>query len=99
MPIEIRCVGLSANGPVQLQILAHGQAERAGQAGLQRGDADLAIALHAMAVTDREQRALIEHRQIQRGAGTKRLVIHVAAESARHDRALPAPCGRRAPPP
>ena len=31
--------------------------------GLHRRDADLAVALHAVAVADREQRALIEHRK------------------------------------
>ena len=39
---------------IDLHVLAHGQPERAGQADFQRGDADLAVTLHAMAVARHE---------------------------------------------
>ncbi len=81
---------------IDLQVLADGEAEGAGQAGFQRRDAHLAVALHAVAVARHEQRALVEHGQVQRRAGFQFLVVHVAAEGARHRGAAAAPrLGRR----
>ena len=56
------------------------------KSGLDRGDADLAIALHGMAVAGRQLRTRIEHRQVQCRAGADILVVDVAAEGARNDR-------------
>jgi hypothetical protein len=61
--------------------------ESAGQVGLERGQADFAVALHGMTVAGGEIRARHENRQIERGADEKFLVVHVAAELARFDRA------------
>ena len=63
--------------------------------GLERRQVDLAVALHAMAVAGREQAALGEHRQVDRGADVEVLVVDVAAEGARLDRAALAPFRRR----
>ena len=71
------------------------QAEMPGQADLQRVDADLAVALHAMAVAGGEQRALVEHGQEQRGALGQFLVVEVAADGARFLGVDHPPVGRR----
>ena len=44
-------------------------------AGLQRGVAELAVALHGVAVTRAEVRARHVHGQVQRGAGTQGLTL------------------------
>ena len=51
-----------------------GQPEAALQRGLDRGDADLAVALDAMAVAAGKQRARHEHRQIEFCAGASSLL-------------------------
>src|SRR6266567_4156752 len=56
-------------GIVEPQILAQRQAETSLQRGLDRGDADFAVALDAMTVAAGEQRARHEHRQIEFCAG------------------------------
>ncbi len=71
------------------------EAEAADQAGLDGVDAHLAVALGGVAVADREQRILHEHRQVERGAGDELLVVHVAAELARLDARHRAPGPRR----
>jgi hypothetical protein len=76
------------------EVLAQVELEGTLQGGLDRGDADLAIALGAMAVTAREQRALDEDRQIERRAGAELLVVEIAAEGARDQRGHPAPMRR-----
>jgi hypothetical protein len=65
------------------------------QRGLDRGDADFAVALHAMAVAAGKQRARHEHRQIQFGAGAELLVVEIAAHGARDQRGDAAPGRRR----
>ena len=55
----------------------------------------LAVALRAVAVAGREQRALDEDRQIERGAGDQLLVVEVAAVLARRRGRDRAPGGRR----
>ena len=63
------------------------QFECSDQPGLDRSETDLAVALHAMSVADREQRAVDMHRQIQRGARYQFLVVDIAAVAAwRHRR-------------
>ncbi len=82
-------------GIVEPDVLAQRQAEAALQRSLDRGDADLAVALHAVAVAAGKQRARHEHRQIQFGAGAELLVVEVAAHRARDQRGDAAPGGRR----
>src|SRR3954447_2992454 len=55
-------------GIIEPQILAQRQPETSLQGGLDCGHADLAVALHAMAVAARKQRAWNEYRKVERGA-------------------------------
>ena len=73
--------------------------ERSGEAGLQRRQAHLAVALHRMAVAAGEVCARHEYRQIERGADEELLVVQVAAEFARLDRTCRARSSAAAPPP
>ena len=75
--------GRFSHGPFQPHVVAHREAKGSGQPSLDRRDTDLAVALHAMTVADREQRAVDEDRQIERGAGDELLVVEVAAVPAR----------------
>ncbi len=69
-------------GIVEPQVLAHRQLEASLQRGLDRGDTDFAIALHAMAVAAGKQRARHEHRQIELCTGREFLVVEIAAHGA-----------------
>ena len=80
---------------VEVGVLDEVDFERAGQPGLDRGEADLAVALRAVAVAGREQRAFGPNRKIQHCAGAELLVVEVAAERARHHRTDAADVGRR----
>ncbi|MPM04507.1 hypothetical protein SDC9_50785 [bioreactor metagenome] len=88
-------VGGFGEGGLDLEVLAHGQAETSLERRLDGGDADLAIPLATMAIAGGEQRARVEHRQIERRARAQILVVHIAAEGARLGRANPAPDRRR----
>src|SRR4051812_5816830 len=81
-----------------MQILAQGQAEGAAERGFERGDADFAVTLNAVAVAAGEQPARRPDRQVERRPGGQLLQVHVAAELARLDRAAGA-IGRRGGPP
>ena len=65
------------------------EAHHGGGAHLDRGDADLAVALGEMAVAGREQRALLEHRQKQLRPLGQLLHVEIAAVLARRQRAQP----------
>ena len=69
--------------PFEPHIVAHGETKGADQPGLDRGDADFAIALRAMPVAHGEQRAVGENGKIQSRAGDQLLVVHIAAVAAR----------------
>ena len=60
------------------------------RAHLHGGDADLAIALRAMRIADAEERAVDEHRQVERRARVELLDVHVAAAAPGRHRAVPA---------
>jgi len=62
-------------------------------ARLQRGVAELAVALHGVAVPRAEVRALHVHGQVQRGAGAQALVVQVAAVRPGLDGPLDAQAG------
>ncbi len=63
---------------------------------LERRQVDLAVTLHAVAVAGREQAAVGEDREVDRGrADPEMLIVDVAAERARLDRAALAPLRRR----
>ena len=81
--------------PFQFHVVARGKLEGADEPGLDGGDADFAVALRAVAVADRKQRAVGEDRQIERRAGDQLLVVHVAAVAARRRRRDHAPGRRR----
>jgi hypothetical protein len=71
---------------IEREVLAHVDLERAGERGLDRGHAHLAIALRRMAVADRESAAFIVNGQVERRAGAKLLHVEVAAMRAWLDR-------------
>src|SRR5581483_5827632 len=75
------------HGPAE--ILAHRELERAGERCLDRRAVDLAVALRRMAVSGREQGALVPHRQIDGAAGGELLAVEIAAELARLLAVLP----------
>ena len=87
--------GRLGEGPGEAEVLAHGEAERARQPGLQGGDADLAVALHPVAVARVKTGAGIVDRQVEGGADLEFLVVHVAAEPPRDRGADAAPGGGR----
>src|SRR5206468_127433 len=68
--------------PLEAQIVAHAQLEGADQPGLDGRHAHLAVALRAMAVADREQRAVDLDWQVERAAGDQLLVVEIAAGPA-----------------
>src|ERR1700722_5291993 len=78
----------------ELHVLAQMEFEGAGEGRLDRRQANLAVALHAVAVAGREQRAPKEDREIGRGANAELLVFHVAAEGPWLGRRQPPPAGR-----
>src|SRR5271155_1942407 len=71
------------------------QFKRAGKTGFDRRYANLAVALRAVAVAAGEQRAVGVNGQIERGAGNKFLVVHVAAVTPRRRRRHRPPRDRR----
>ncbi len=75
----MKCVGVSARGKRSAGRLVQREGERAGQAGLQRVDAHLAVALHPVAVAGGEVGARHPDRQEQRRPGAQLLVVEVAA--------------------
>jgi hypothetical protein len=81
--------------PFDFHILADGKTKSARNACLESGDADFSVALNAVSVACEEQGAFVKNRQVERGAGTQFLVVHVASECARHRRTASAPVGRR----
>ena len=60
------------------------------RAHLDRGDAHLAVALGAVGVAHAEQRAVHQHRQVERGAGGELADVHVAAAAPGRHRAVAA---------
>ena len=74
--------------PLEAHVLAQVQLEGADQADLDRGDADLAVALRTVAVADREQRVVDMDWQIERRARDQFLVVHVAAVPPRRRRLI-----------
>ena len=67
-PWVIQCVAVSARGMLSFMSLRTVKRKVPAERGLERGQVDLAVALHAVAVAGREQAALGEHRQVDRGA-------------------------------
>src|SRR5262245_19907410 len=78
-----------------VEVVARNELELALQRRLDRGDADLTVTLHAVAVAAGEQRALPKHRKIERGSGAKLLVVEIAADGAGYDRSDTPPWQRR----
>ena len=73
----------STSGPGERLLLVQVEAQRHVQRALDAVDADLAIALRGVPVAATEQRAVIEDRQVERGAGAELAHIEIAAEGAR----------------
>ncbi len=80
--LGIRCL--------QLRILDEIDLERAGEAGLDGGHTDFAIALHGVTVTAGEQATLGPDRKIENAACAELLVVDIAAKMRGHGRADPA---------
>ena len=78
------------SGPGDVDVLAHGEADRRPHRRLDGGPADLAVALRRVAVADREPGARHEDRQEQRRAGDEVAGVHVAAVDVGRDRAAAA---------
>ena len=89
------CVGVFRQGPLEREIIPHGQAEGAGQSGLDGIDRDFAVSLHAVTITDGEQRAFDENGQIKRRACHELLVVEIAAVLAGRECRHGAPRRRR----
>src|SRR5690348_14251975 len=68
--------------PVQLQVLAHDHLDAPLEVCLDRRLVHFAIALGSVAVAQLEQRALDEHRDVERRAGHELLVIEVSRVAA-----------------
>src|SRR5690625_184869 len=82
---------------VDALVLVQDKLDRGIHMRLDRGAADLAIALGEMRVSRPEQRALAEDRIEHRGARKEFAVIHVPAKGARRDGVNPAILGRADP--
>src|SRR5262245_43384007 len=67
-------------------LLVEYEFERSDKTGFKCGQTDLAVALHGVAIPAGEICTGHEHRQIERGANQKLLVVQVAAEFARLNR-------------
>ena len=80
---------------LQVEIGAQDDLDRSFQRSLDRGGADLAIALHPMAVAEREPAAFDVDRQVQRRTRDQFLVVQVAAVGARLDGRNHSPGRRR----
>jgi hypothetical protein len=88
-PMVMSSFGVSAIGHSS-EVVADMQFEGPDQPGLDRGDADFAVALHAVAIADREQRAIDVDRQIKRAAGDELFIVHIAAVATRRRRTFEA---------
>ena len=69
-------------------VASHGQAQRYGHRGFDRGAAHLAVALRRMRVAGAEQRAVHLHGQVQRRAGAELTSVQIAADTSWRDDAV-----------
>src|SRR5262249_54096713 len=84
-------------GPIEPQVVAKIERQTRGARTLDRGAADLAVALRCMAVAGREQRAVDRDRQEQRRARDELLAVDVSSVLPRRDRRVHAMAVRRHP--